>query len=215
MQEGAILHTSYNRARWPALFNPSTAGGGRFSPLVIGGEVVPTMYAAATQTVALLETSFHDVGEPGTRIISESLHLARRGLVALTPRQPLPLFDLRDEALSLLGLSREQLVATTPDHYPCTREWAVTLHGRRVGPITPVGLVWQSRIAELATARSLLLGDLLASASDAYLFFGDRAPVDSAAWQPGDPHYEDLSTGNGRILAEQIAEQLGAVIVTN
>lgn len=211
--EGATLHTSYIRSRWPALFNASDVGNARFSPLVIEGAVIPTMYAAAAQTVALLETSFHDVHAAGARIISESLHLARRGLVALTAPESLALIDLTDEGLDRVGVSRGQLVATTPDHYACTREWAVALHGRRIGPVTPVGLLWQSRIAELARADSLLLGDLLALASEVSVLFGDRVPTDLAVWRPGDPHYGDLTQGDGRLLAEQIAEQLGAVIV--
>lgn len=211
--EAATFHTSYIRAHWPALFNPSGLGNARFSPLLVDGVPVPTMYCAATQTVALLETSFHDVHETGTRIISESLHLAPRGLVALAAPVSLPLIDLTDEGLARVGLARTQLVATTPEHYACTREWAVTLHGRRIGPVTPVGLLWQSQIAELAGADSLLLGDLLAVASDMCLLFGDRVPTDPAVWQPGDPRYDDLTIGHGRLLAEQIPEQLGAVIV--
>lgn len=211
--EGASLHTSYNRRHWPALFNASDRGNAHFSPLLIGGTVVPTIYGAATQTVALLETSFHDVHEAGTRVISESLHLAPRGVVALTAPESLPLIDLTDEGLDRIGLSRASMVATTPEHYACTREWAVKLHGRRIGPIVPVGLVWQSRIAELARSDSLLLSDLLGQASEVCLLFGDRVPLDHVAWQPGDPHFDDLSRGDGRLLAEQIAEQLDAVIV--
>lgn len=210
---GATLHTSYIRDNWPVLFNPSGIGNGRFSPLAVHGTVIPTMYAAAAQTVALLETSFHDVHETGTRIITESLHLARRGIVALTAPAPLSLIDLTDEGLDRIGLARAQLVATTPEHYPCTRHWAVSLHARRIGPVVPVGMLWQSRVAELARASSLLLGDLLALASDVCMLFGDRVSTDPAVWQPGDPHYDDLSSGDGRLLAELIAEQLGAVIV--
>ncbi|MGQ0671084.1 MAG: RES family NAD+ phosphorylase [Actinomycetota bacterium] len=213
--DGATFHTSYLRAHWPALFNASGLGNARFSPLRADGTVVPTMYAAATQAVALLETSFHDVHEMGTRIISESLHLAPRGLVALTAPVSLPLIDLTDEGLERVGLARAQLVGTTPEHYACTRQWAVALHGRRIGPATPVGFLWRSRIAELAGADSPLLGDLLPASSRVWVLFGDRMPTDPAAWQPGDPHYDDLTTGDGRLLAEQIAEQLGAVIVSN
>jgi hypothetical protein len=173
------------------------------------------MYGAATQTVALLETCFHDVHQLGTRVISESLHLAPRGLVALTAPASLPLVDLTDEGLRRVGLSRAQLVATTPGHYACTRRWAVALHGRRIGPVAPVGLLWQSRIAELAREDSLLFGDLLTVASDVCLLFGDRVPTDPARWDPGDPRYDDLASGDGRLLAELIAEQLGAVIVPN
>jgi len=180
---------------------------------MVDGAIVPTMYCAATQTVALLETSFHDVHQMGTRIISESLHLAPRGVVALTAPVSLPLIDLTDEGLGRVGLRRAQLVATTPGHYACTRQWAVALHGRRIGPVTPVGVLWRSRIAELAGADSLLLGDLLPASSSVWVLFGDRVPTDPGAWLPGDPHYDDLTTGDGRLLAEQIAEQLGAVIV--
>ncbi len=213
LPEGATLHTSYVRGHWPALFNPSGIGNARFSPLVVDGAVIPTMYAAATQTVALLETSFHDVHETGARIISESLHLARRGIIALTAPAPLSLIDLTDEGLDRVGLVRAQLVTTTPQHYACTRQWAVSMHARRIGPVVPVGILWQSRVAELARADSLLLGDLLAPASDVCVLFGDRVSPDPITWQSGDPHYDDLSSGDGRLLAEQIAEQLGAVIV--
>lgn len=210
---GAAFHMSYRRAHWPVLFNASAAGNARFSPLAAEGVTVPTLYGAATQTVALLESSFHGVHEAGTKIISEALDLAPRGVVSLTAPVSLPLIDLTNEGLARVGLTRAQLVATTPEHYACTREWAVVLHGRRIGGVTPVGLLWQSRIAELAQADSLLLADLLTVASEVFVVFGDRVPPDPAAWLPGDPHYDDLMSGYGRGLAELIAEQLGAVIV--
>ena len=210
---GAAFHTAYRRAYWPALFNSSAAGNARFSPLVVDGVTVPTLYGAATQTVALLETCFHGVHEMATRLVSEPLDLAPRGLVALTTPIALPLIDLTDAGFDRVGLTRAQLVATTPEHYACTQEWAVALHRRRIGGVAPAGLLWQSRIAELAQADSLLLGDLLTVASEAFILFGDRVPTHPDAWHPGDPHYDDLTTGDGRLLAEQIAEQLGAVIV--
>ena len=70
-----------------------------------------------------------------------------------------------------------------------------------------------TRLARFQQPLHFLLGDLLAVASDVCLLFGDRLPTDPAAWHPGDPHYDDLTIGHGRLLAEQIAEQLGAVIV--
>jgi len=216
LAEGTTFHTAYLRHRWPALFNDSGRGNGRFSPLVTPhGGVVPTMYGAATQTVALLETTFHDVHASTPRIVSESLHLARRGLVTLTAPASLPLVDLTDEGLDRIGLDRDQLVATTPQHYACTREWAVVLHARRIGPIEPVGLLWQSRVAELAGADSPLLEDLLPVAGRVWVLFGDRLPTSPTAWRPGPPHEDDLTSGRGRLLAEQIAEQIGAVIVPN
>jgi hypothetical protein len=170
------------------------------------------MYAARAQTVALLETTFHDVHHTGARIISEPTQLASRGLVAITVPEQLALVDLSDEGLGRVGMSRDQLVATTPEHYACTREWAVALHERRYGGYRAAGLLWRSRVAELAEADSMLFADLLRLAGEVVVLFGDRVPG-SADWLPGDPHYEDLSVGEGRLLAEQIAEQLGAVIV--
>jgi len=210
---GVAFHTAYRRAHWPNVFNPSAAGNARFSPLALAGATLPTLYGAATQTVALLETCFHDVHATTPRLVSEPLSLAPRGLLALTTPMSIPLIDLTDAELQRVGLNRTQLVATTPEHYACTREWAVALHGRRIGGVAPAGLLWQSRIAELAQADSLLLGDLLTLASDVFVLFGDRVPTDPGAWHPGDPHYDDLTVGDGRLLAEQIAEQLGAVIV--
>lgn len=213
--EGASFHAAYRRAHWPALFNASCTGNARFSPLTAAGVTIPTLYGAATQTVALLESCFHEVHQAGAKIISEALNLAPRGLVALTAPASLPLIDLTNDGLARVDMSRTQLVATTPEHYACTREWAVVLHGRRIGGVTPVGLLWESRIAELAQADSLLLADLLAVASDVFILFGDRLTSNPGAWHPGEPHYDDLTTGDGRLLAEQISEQLGAVIVPN
>jgi hypothetical protein len=211
--QGLSFHTAYRRANWPALFNASSLGNARFSPLDIAGAIVSTLYGAATQTVALLETCFHNVHELGTKTISESLDLAPRGVVALAAPASLPLIDLTNDGLERVGLSRTQLVATTPEHYPCTREWATALHERRIGGVTAVGLLWQSRIAELAQADSLLFADLLTVADEVFILFGDRVPVDASAWHPGAPRYDDLTSGLGRGFAEVIAEELGAVII--
>lgn len=213
LEQGSIFHTAYRRRYWPELFNPSEAGNARFSPLKIDGAVIPTLYGGVTQTVVLLETAFHDVHSSGKRLISEALHLAPRGLVALTTPSTMPLVDLRDAGLRRTGLTRDQLVATSPEHYACTQEWAVALHKRKVGGIAPVGLLWQSRVAELAQQGSPLLQDLLAKGNDVFVLFGDRVSATPTDWDPGDPQYDDLTVGDARLLSEQIAEQLDAVIV--
>lgn len=210
---GQTLHTAYRRSHWPNLFNASGRGNGRFSPISFDGQPIPTMYAARAQTVALLEGSFHDVYGEGARIISLQSQVATRGLIAISVPQRLPLIDLTDAGLSRIGLKRGQLVATSPQHYACTQAWAATLHGRRVGGRRAAGLLWRSRVADLAEADSILFADLLHLAGEVCVLFGDRVPTAPRTWNAGDPHYEDLSTGDGRLLAEQIAEQLGAVIV--
>lgn len=215
LEAGRTCHTAYRRRHWPALFNQSGRGDARFSPLVGQGRVVPTMYAAVSQTVALLETSFHDLHQLGSRIISEQIDLAARGLVTLSVPARLTVVDLRDDALRRLGVDRQQLITTSRAHYPCTRAWAAALHGRRVGSAEPVGLLWNSRVAELARQDSILFADLLsAPTSEVFVLFGDGVPTEPMQWHPGEPHYDDLTTGDGRVLAEQIAEQLDAVIVS-
>jgi hypothetical protein len=213
---GDVFHTAYSRAYWPALFNPSGLGNARFSPLEAGGVTVPTLYGGRTQTVALLETCFHSVHEVAERTISESIDLKSRGVVALTSPKRLPLIDLTNNGLARVGVSRSQLVSTTPEHYACTREWAVALHARRIGPVMPVGLLWDSRIAELATGHSRpLLEDVLPLISRVFVLFGDRVPTSPAEWHPGVPQYDDLVSGLGRTFVDDIAEQLFAVIVSN
>jgi len=65
-------------------------------------------------------------------------------------------------------------VSTTPAHYPCTRQWALALHGRRIGSARPVGLICSSRVAELARRYTPLLNDLLRGDRDeVFAFFAD------------------------------------------
>jgi hypothetical protein len=177
LEAGDPFHTAYRRQHWPELFNPAVLGDARFSPLTIRGAAVPTVYGADTQTVALLETCFHDVHVAVPRLISERLDLAPRGLVSLSTPVRVPLVDLRDAALADLGLHRSQLIATTPEHYACTRQWAEVLHDHEVAGVAPAGLLWQSRVAELAQQDSLLFDDLLRLASNVFVFFGDRVPT--------------------------------------
>ncbi len=212
---GTTFHTVYRRAHWPSLFNDSPYDNARFSSIQGSGGVVPTLYGAATQTVALLESCLHGAHETGAKIISQALDLASRGLVALTTAVDFSSIDLTNEGLARVGLMRAELVATSPAHYACTREWPIALHGRRVGGVAAVGLLWQSRIAELAQADSLLLAGLLNVASEVFVLFGDRVPTEPRLWLPGDPHYANLTIGVGLHRVELIAEQIGCPDVPN
>ncbi len=206
-----------HRTKYPAgQFNASGLGNSRFSPLHDeDGGVIATLYGARTRVAALLETAFHTVHAGYPRIVYEAW-LTERGLVTLRTPQRIALVDLRDDQLERLGLQRDQLVATTPMHYPCTRAWARKLRSRRIGGVTPAGLLWRSRVAELAGGDSLLLEDLLAGEpADVWMLFGDRLPTEPSDWTPGPPNYEDLVGGEGRLLIEQIATQLDATIHPN
>ena len=209
LEEGATLHTAYARSRWPVLFNASGRGNTRFSPIMIGGILVPTMYAARAQTVALLETAFHDVHQTGTRHISERTQLATRGLIAISVPERISLVDLTDPGLTRVGLDRSQLVASSPAHYACTQEWAAALHERRFGRYRAAGLLWRSRVAELAEADSLVFADLIRLAGEVYVILGDRVPLEAGDWFPGDPRYEDFPWGPANSLPSRSRSSSG------
>lgn len=165
-------------------------------------------YAGDTRTVTLLETAFHNVHESLPRVIYAATDLAGRALSDVTVHERVPLVDLRDEQLVRLGLTRDQIVTTTAAHYPCTRQWAGHLLDRRIGGVAPVGLVWHSRVAELARDDSPLLDDLLADrAAEAIALYDVMAFA-----APDDPLYETLVEGQGRLLVDEIAERLDAEI---
>jgi hypothetical protein len=215
------FYTAYRSQHWPAVFNPGV-GDTRFAPLQgADGSAVATLYGAATRTVSLLENVFHEVHAGGGRLISTAVDLAGRGLVELRRPAPLRLIDLSDVALERLGLGipgyltvRSRLVATGPEHYPCTREWGRRLHARgKVGGHLPVGLGWRSRISELAGDDAVLLGDLLTDASAlVFVLFGDRVGVDLRGFLVGE-RYPDLAADGAGGLVLAIAEQLKATIV--
>ena len=199
---------------WPGLFNASGLGDARFSPLQGPGRPVPVLYAGRSQTAVLLETVFHDVHETRDRLITR-LGLAGRNLVEFELPERLVLYDLRDEALTDLGLERRQLVSTSAAHYACTREWAEALRARRgIGGAHPVGLLWCSRVAELAKGDSLLLADLLPGrAEEILVLFGDQLATTDPRHYLASERFEDLSLRLALPLVASVAEQLGATLV--
>lgn len=209
---GLRLERVYSTVRPSASFNASGIGSTRFAPLLDDAEhPVEHLYAASRRTVALLETVFHDVHEDVPRIVYEATDLGARGLVGVTVQHDLRVVDLRDSALAALGLQRRELVATAAAHYPCTREWAAALrHGMFCGE-QAAGLLWHSRVAELAHEDSHLLDDLLhGEPAEVLLLWGDRAGAGSIV-QAGPP-LDDLVSGPGRLLVDQVATQLDAEI---
>lgn len=201
------MHRVHERAHTAAMFNRSGRGNSRFAPLPGVGHV----YLAASRTVALLETTFHDVHQDVPRIVYASTDLAGWQMTEVRTTADVRLLDLRDQQLERLGLRRDELVAAPPAHYPCTREWARTLIGRRPGGATPAGLLWNSRVAELAGGDSPLLDDLLNSPSSEVCVIYDT-DVPAGVLQAVGPTFNDLSDGHGRLLVEAIAEHIQAEV---
>lgn len=204
------MWTTYSRAYFPSLFNASGVGDARFSPLAVAEGVVPgVVYLARTMTVSLLETAFHDVHAYHPRHISVPIDLQHRGAIELHTPHTLTFVDLRDTALEHLGLSRDQIVSSTPAHYACTRDWAERLVWRHVGPARPVGLLWNSRVAELAQLDHFLLDDLLrGDMAEVAMVIGSPhtdVTTDATRWHSDGRHLETLHHGVGRAIVDDIA----------
>lgn len=196
----------HDRSYPPPAFNTSSHGDTRFAPLAGAGH----QYIARRQTVALLETVFHDVHEVADRIIYTATELRGRQLSQVDVAERIPLIDLRDPQLERLGIERG-LATSSRAHYPCTRQWAHTLIDRRIGGVIPAGLVWNSRVAELARHDRPLLDDLLEPpASEVAVLYDLNTPAGAVTATV--PLFDELTDGNGWLLVTDVAELLGAEV---
>jgi hypothetical protein len=209
LDAGTALRRGHNTKYQPGFAVPAVdelpppTGMSRFAPVPGAAHA----YVARREIAALLESALHDVVPGQPRIRWPQLH--QWSITHVTLRQNLRLIDLRDDALAMLGLAREQLVATDPGHYPCTREWAQRLHGRHVGGQPTFGLIWHSRQAEIHADQGVrpILADVLVGeqAEVAILWPGPRQKVLTVDAGP-----VDLGHGRGLELVKDIANLLGA-----
>ena len=137
------MHRVHDATYVANLFNPSTSGNARFSPIRDeAGAVIPTLYAATTPRGALMETIFHDVPyKSGFKRVSTS-RMAGKLHSPLTFQVDLQLIDLSRVALRKLGVAPSHLIDTTKAHYPETRRWAEALYAQFP---KAQGLRWTSR----------------------------------------------------------------------
>ena len=183
--------------------NPGV-GSTRFAPFSDqgSGQPVPALYLAAHEAGALLETVFHEVHHMAARRIFER-DLRHRALAyVLVPRE-LWLADLRDPVLATCGLQRDQVVSSPAEHYPCTRRLAQELHSRAIDGQAVQGVLWHSRHAEL----------LGGEAAEVCVVFGDRYGARRGSRTLTGPGARNLFEGPGRLLVDEIASDLDAVVV--
>lgn len=182
---------------------PSPTLMSRFAP--VRGQA--HVYVARREIAALLESALHSLVPDSPRIHWPQLDHWSLSHVALG--REVRLIDLRDPALAALGLERNQLVATDPAHYPCTRRWAERLAGRHIGGKPTVGMLWHSRQAEIHAEQGVrpLLADMLVGeqAEVAVLWPTTRQRLLVAEGAP-----VPLSTGRGLALVQDLATILGA-----
>ncbi len=212
---GTVLHRGHRRTRAATALTPGL-GDTRFAPLA----GIAHAYVSSRLTVALLESVLHHLSGPDPTIYLAELTSWVASQVAT--RHRLRLIDLRDPALADLGLSREQLADTDPAHYPCTRQWADHLHGRRIGGHPTHGFVWHSRQADLhrrsqptteTGAPLTLVGDLLHhDAVEVAVIHAPEAPTDALSAVGTPVAMVDPSGRPARIIVE-LSALLGAPIL--
>lgn len=172
------------------------------------------MYLARTLFAALLESALHEAAPPEPRIYQAQLE--RWTASGLGLADPLRLIDLRDPELDRLGLTRGQLVSTTPSHYRCTRTWAEALHGRAIGGHITHGLIWHSRQRELhalALDRQPALQDLVAEApAEVIVVWSPPAPRGGLSAAPTDS-LGRLADGRGYDYVVDLANLLGIPVL--
>jgi hypothetical protein len=156
---GLTMHRVHDSAYLPNIFNPSTDGNARFSPILdLKGKVIPTLYAATTTQGALMETIFHDVPyKKGLKTVFKT-RLDDKLYSKVQFNTDFQLIDLSKVALRKMGMEPEHLIATTKAHYPETRSWAEALY---VEYPTAQGLLWTSRQDDRCQAV-VLFGDRIA-----------------------------------------------------
>ncbi|WP_418648288.1 RES family NAD+ phosphorylase [Thauera butanivorans] len=194
LARGQALHRVHSNEYNGDQFNPGLKGNARFSPIrKAKGDLIPTLYAAATFEAALMESVFHDIPHtPGFKQFDKrKLQGQMHSEVQAT--QDLKLADLSSKPLRKLGVTRKQLIDTEKDQYPKTREWAQAIHAQHPDV---QGLYWTSRQDD--SARAVML-------------FGDRVPK-GVLKQVGDSRSLLGEQAYGEVL--DLAEVIGVDIVS-
>lgn len=182
-------------------------GDTRFAPFTSldSGQRIPTLYLAESLAAALLETTFHYIHEQDDRVVPE-MQLHGRLHAHVTPPADLHVVDLRDERLQHLGLIRDNIASSHPEHYPCTRRVAQAIHAMRGdGGQQPAGVVWHSRQAELAGRNGV----------NSMVLFADRVPHDRGSWKLLVHQHASgaLLEGSARLTLDTLAESLGVTFI--
>lgn len=159
---GARLHRIHLSAYAGDSFNPGLGGQTRFAPIEdIGGNPVPSLYAASSFNAAAYETIFHDVPATAALKTVPKQLVTDRSHTVLEVTRALSLVSLNDPHVRKWRLRHRDLIATSAKLYGETARWAAAIHDQFP---QAEGLLWASNQYTSETA---------------YLFFGDRvAPSD-------------------------------------
>lgn len=104
----------------------------RFSPVVAGGAIVPSAYAADTRPGSLWESALRSIRHEGVKRVPTK-DVRERYLVQTRTTRDLKLLDLRRPNIANLvseGKRPPDLTAAWPSAYDTTRAWAQALYDR-------------------------------------------------------------------------------------
>ncbi|EOV9015828.1 RES family NAD+ phosphorylase [Cronobacter muytjensii] len=139
-------------------FNPGI-GNARFSPLRrADGSAIPTLYGGVGAEVAIMESLFHDVPTGSLGVSFDLRKAAGLCISTLTPRGTLSLVSLTPTLLRRWGVTQAVLTASSPLHYPQTRQWAAAIYN--ANPHLH-GISWPSR--QHGGKALMLFGDRLSA----------------------------------------------------
>ena len=126
-------------------FNRTALGNARFSPILDAvGQIIPTLYAATTPAVALMETVLHDAPWPsdGYILTLPPREQELRRMSCLVNVKPLLLADFSALGLRRLGIKKARVIEADKTHYPYSRTIAQWLYANRTDL---QGILWSSR----------------------------------------------------------------------
>ncbi|ELY6226576.1 RES family NAD+ phosphorylase [Cronobacter muytjensii] len=139
-------------------FNPGI-GNARFSPLRrADGSAIPTLYGGVGAEVAIMESLFHDVPTGSLGVSFDLRKAAGLCISTLTPGGTLSLVSLTPTLLRRWGVTQAVLTASSPLHYPQTRQWAAAIYN--ANPHLH-GISWPSR--QHGGKALMLFGDRLSA----------------------------------------------------
>lgn len=205
---GIVLRSG---SRWwrSTRFSPtdlvSEVGNTRFAPL----PDVHHGYFGSTRTVALLESTLHSAAGPSPTIYIA--HLDGWAIHEVELTVDIELADFRNDQLTRMGLARPQLITTTIQHYPCTRQWASAIHGSSGTDLG--GVVWHSRQAELHAEANPggLLGNVLRHTTAEVAVVWSPPGVRDIFRVTGE-RVELVENGSPARIVDELAHLIGAVV---
>lgn len=133
---GEQLYRVHSNGRTVAEFNPGVGSRSRFA--FFGDPVVPVLYAADTEQVALAESLLHDVPAAGGYLTYSEYADKVMGMIAVT--RGLRLASLRGVGLRRLRVEAREVTDTDATEYPRTVAWAQAAHSAGYD-----GLAWTAR----------------------------------------------------------------------